>query len=391
MNQARFGVLMASGLILGSIGACKQREGAALQSSNQAGQLSIKEAEDLANSLEKIPADESQATDEISAILSKFVADKYPVKENGERPNGLARRDAHPKAHGCVQAKVTVTDLPADLKQGAFAVPHVYDAWIRYSNGSNNIQPDKTGDGRGMAIKLLGVEGDKILESERDAKTQDIIMINYPQFFVANAADYVDFTKRTSDGNILGFFLSPLAGNLRVRELLIARGIQGQKVSNPLFSQYWTMTPYLFGGRAAKLSAKPCSVSHADQPMTSSNFLSENMAQTLSQGKACFELMAQFQADQEANPIEDPRIEWEENVAPMRKIATIDIFKQTFNSKEQMAFCENLSYTPWHALPAHRPLGGINRVRKKVYENISALRHRVNGVTRSEPTEMKSF
>ena len=125
--------------------------------------------------------------------------------------------------------------------------------------------------------------------------------------------------------------------------------------------------------------------------MTSSNFLSENMAQTLSQGKACFELMAQFQADQEANPIEDPRIEWEENVAPMRKIATIDIFKQTFNSKEQMAFCENLSYTPWHALPAHRPLGGINRVRKKVYENISALRHRVNGVTRSEPTEMKSF
>ncbi|MEK1942330.1 MAG: hypothetical protein AAAB16_18325, partial [Pseudomonas sp.] len=36
------------------------------------------------------------------------------------------------------------------------------------------------------------------------------------------------------------------------------------------------------------------------------------------------------------------------------------------------------SFNPWHALPEHRPLGGINRLRKAVYEAVSAYRHERN-------------
>ena len=50
-----------------------------------------------------------------------------------------------------------------------------------------------------------------------------------------------------------------------------------------------------------------------------------------------------------------------------------------------MTFCENLSYTPWHSLPDHRPIGGINRARKVVYEAISKVRHDYNAVPRREP------
>jgi hypothetical protein len=46
---------------------------------------------------------------------------------------------------------------------------------------------------------------------------------------------------------------------------------------------------------------------------------------------------------------------------------------------------------PWHAVPEHRPLGGINRVRKVVYETISKLRHDLNGAPRSEPTGDEIF
>ena len=63
-------------------------------------------------------------------------------------------------------------------------------------------------------------------------------------------------------------------------------------------------------------------------------------------------------------PVEDPTVEW---TAPWQKVATIRIPPQSFDSPEQMAFGENLSFTPWHTLPEHRPLGGVNRARKRIY------------------------
>ena len=57
-----------------------------------------------------------------------------------------------------------------------------------------------------------------------------------------------------------------------------------------------------------------------------------------------------------------------------------------FTSPEHLGFCENLSFTPWHTIPEHRPLGGINRVRKTVYDTISHVRHEINGDKHREPT-----
>ena len=36
--------------------------------------------------------------------------------------------------------------------------------------------------------------------------------------------------------------------------------------------------------------------------------------------------------------------------------------------------------------PDHRPLGGINRARRTIYETISRLRHQRNSAPRREPT-----
>jgi hypothetical protein len=85
-------------------------------------------------------------------------------------------------------------------------------------------------------------------------------------------------------------------------------------------------------------------------------------------------------------PIEDPTIRWKERASPFRKVATIRIPSQDFTTKARKDFAEGLSFTPWHSLPHHRPLGGINRVRGAVYEVISKLRHEKNDVPRREPT-----
>ena len=58
-----------------------------------------------------------------------------------------------------------------------------------------------------------------------------------------------------------------------------------------------------------------------------------------------------------------------------------------FDTAEQNSFCENLSFSPWHCLDDHRPLGGINRARRFVYQYISALRHELNQAPSKEPKD----
>ena len=74
-------------------------------------------------------------------------------------------------------------------------------------------------------------------------------------------------------------------------------------------------------------------------------------------------------------PIEDATVTWDEARAPFARVATITIPAQRFDSEAQMALAEQISYTPWHTLPEHAPLGGVNRTRRVVYEAVSRARH----------------
>jgi hypothetical protein len=114
---------------------------------------------------------------------------------------------------------------------------------------------------------------------------------------------------------------------------------------------------------------------------------SRNSERHLAGTSASFDLMVQLRTRPDAMPIEDPTVIWDKGAAPFVPVASITTPEQSFDSPEQNAFCENLSFTPWHCIDAHRPLGGINRVRRVVYEAISRLRHDLNGAPRREPTD----
>ena len=58
---------------------------------------------------------------------------------------------------------------------------------------------------------------------------------------------------------------------------------------------------------------------------------------------------------------------------------------EEFSTPARDAFGEHLSFIPWHALPEHKPLGAVNRIRRVVYASVSKLRHQHNGVARREP------
>jgi hypothetical protein len=114
------------------------------------------------------------------------------------------------------------------------------------------------------------------------------------------------------------------------------------------------------------------------------DFLRDALRNTLQRGDACMEFVVQPRTTDHFE-VEDSRIEWKEAVAPFYKLATIRVPPQTFDTPQQNAFCESLSFTPWHALPEHKPLGVTNRLRRVIYDRISRLRHEMNDTHRKEP------
>jgi len=331
---------------------------------------------------EKIPAGEEAAIDEILRLTMEQLKKESPP---GTRP---VKRDAHAKHHGLVRAELTVHEaLPPELAVGVFQTPRTYRAYVRFSNSVGNIGDDHEPQTRGMAVKLLGVPGEKLLPDERHATTQDFVLLNNPEFPVADLDEYIRFMKAVFSGSPIWFFLPSLNPfRWRIRELLIVMAMRNRKVSSPLTTQYYSATPYLLGDRPIQFSLRPTSMAREPIP-DSPDYLREAMRGTLAQGDASFEFLVRFRASED-EPIEDPRIPWK---GQWRSVATLRIPRQTFLSPAQLELAENISFTSWHSLPEHRPLGSINRARKRIYQAISQYRHRENGVPIGEPTGDETF
>lgn len=330
---------------------------------------------------EKLQPNEEVLAQNIAQVIEKSIREQYTA--------GNALRDAHPKAHGCVRAEFHVSkNIPTQLAKGIFIPDQTYQAWIRFSNASNDASnADINKDARGIAIKLLGVSGDKILESEKQATTQDFIMINHPVFFANDAKRYLSFMNDVNSHNMIRKLHIPIA--LGFKGTMNALGARNSQIANPLYARYWSMVPYQLGlgndRQAVKYSVRSCSVTPNNLPKNPSHdFLREALKNTLQSTDACMEFLIQPRTSSQML-VEDSMTEWNEKAAPFYQVATIHIPKQNFDTPEQNQFCENLSFTPWHALPEHKPLGAVNRMRKVIYENISRVRHDINSAPRQEP------
>lgn len=324
---------------------------------------------------EKAPQGEAEQIAQIITLTTQLLQMRYP--------EGMARRGVHPKDHGCVKATFTVDrDIPENYRVGVFATPgRTYPAWIRFSNATPFLAPDlgKGGpDSRGMAIKLIGVEGDTLL-NEPGAKTQDFLLINLPGFAFPNVSEYLEVTKiQLANHDDIRPFFAQMTPEKEKTRAVVAK-IKQTNVGNPLESPYFSAAPFLFGpDRVAKFSATPRSAEKTPVPENpSTNYLREAMKKSLDPaiGKpAVFDFKVQLRND-DSLPIEDATAEWPETTAPPQKVATIEIDPQNFDNPFQVTECEHMAFTPWHGLTAHQPIGGINRLRRGVYIESSKFRH----------------
>ena len=333
---------------------------------------------------EKAPPGEAEQIGQIISLTTQLLQMRYP--------EGMARRGVHPKDHGCVKATFTVNpDIPQQYRAGVFARPgKKYPAWIRFSNATPFLAPDlgKNGpDSRGMAIKLIGVEGETLL-NEPGAKTQDFLLINLPAFAFPNVSEYLEVTKiQLANHDDIRPFLAPPLSPERKKTLGVVTKIKQTNVGNPLESPYFSAAPFLYGSdRVAKFSVTPRSAEKTPVPANpTTNYLREAMKKSLdpANGKpAVFDFKVQLRND-DSLPIEDATAEWSETTAPQQNVATIEIDRQDFDNAFQVTECEHMAFTPWHGLTAHRPIGGINRLRRDVYIASSKFR--------SQPKEPTGF
>jgi len=324
---------------------------------------------------ESLQPDEHEAcTGLVKTLVDKVKADYQP---------GTARRDAHPKAHGCVTATLQFDDdLPAELTGGVVQSAASYDALVRFSNGSPDPStPDAKGDTRGMAMKLFGVEGEKLFPDPGDPDVQDFIMISAPYFFINSAKNYTKFFEAVNEGKILKLIGVPFY--LGIRGSIHAVKMMMQKIANPLETRYWSVVPSQLGTgearQAIKFSMRPLGPTNSTIPANRGpNFLREAMKKTLSSGSYEMEFLIQRRGNSGFS-VEDSVPEWTEDKAPFKRVGVLTIHQQDFDTPEREAYCENQSFNPWHSLEAHRPLGMIGRTRRVVYQAIAELRHDMNG------------
>lgn len=346
-----------------------------------------------ADDVETIPADEADDIQRVIETLELILA-------RSQAKSGEFRADVHVKTHGYAAAEFRVLpNLPAELAQGLFEIDGDYPAVVRFSNSASQAQADAIPDGRGMSIKVLGVDGDTVSVDEQKGPAQDFVMINHPVFFARNVKDFLrleqvlvqaeDSSLATLQGALTGGDWNPL--HWHWREMLTVARIAGRLPAHPASHTYFSMAPIRYGKYVAKYRAKPAgdrSDSYLELVQrlgSQSDALRLALEETLSTQEVLFEFQIQLRTSERTMPIEDATIEWPESESPYRTVAHLLLPRQEIAPLRHNADFQNLSFNVWHALAAHRPLGGINRVRRRAYPLSAAWRRQQTAAKSVEP------
>ena len=326
------------------------------------------------------PAGEDEIVAEMVADMKKQMKRIYPTPKSA--------RQVHNKMHGCVKAEFIIEpNLKPELRIGVFKESKCFPAWVRFSNGKTQVLADKKADTRGIAIKLMGIPGEK-LSHPCDGATQDFILASGPTFFTKNISDFRGLLKASISKYKLA---APLF--LILRPLLLYRIMTKIfiKCKHPFAIPYYSTTPYRYGGESTAVKYYVCPSPQNVLQFTDEkdfDYLRKNMVATLNNSDIYFDFCIQFQTNANTMPIENTLVAWN---SPYIKVATIRIPSQEFDTTEKNEFGDNLTYNIWHTIAEHRPLGSFNRCRRAIYESMYQFRQTENGIETQEPEAGPDF
>ncbi|MFQ6753213.1 catalase family protein [Cereibacter sphaeroides] len=313
---------------------------------------------------------------------------------------GHAVRAVHAKSHGIFEARFEILpDLPPELAQGLFARPGRHPALVRISTNPGDLLPDSVSVPRGLALKILEVEGPRLAHAEGD--TQDFVMVNGPAFVAPDAASFLKSLNRlartTDQATWAKIALSSvLRGAEKVLEAAggesaTLKTMGGAPNVHPLGESYFSQTAFRHGDFIAKYQLVPVSdsltrLTGEEIPASGApDALRERVAQDLAEG-GVWEFRVQLCRNAETMPVEDPSRIWSEEESPFVTVARLTAPPQPgWSEARAEAVDDPIRFSVWTGLAAHRPLGAINRVRQATYRLSSDYRAAFNRCPIHEP------
>lgn len=349
-------------------------------------------------------ADLEDVSDDERRTITEMNETFDTILERVAEDEGHAYRSVHAKSHGLVEAKVTIPEgLDPTLAQGIFARPGTHDAILRISTNPGDLLDDSVSVPRGLALKVLNVEGARLKGSE-GSDSQDFVLINGPAFTAPDAETFLGSLKMlagTTDraewakkalSKVLRGVNSALEATTGPSTTVQTMG--GAPNAHPLGETYYSQTPYRFGDYVAKVQLIP--VSDTLMRLTGTEIdasgrpdaLREEVDAALAgmQGPARWELRVQLLRDIDAQPIEDASAVWDEERFPFQTVATVEARPQRgWTETRAAAVDDGMKFSPWNGIAEHTPLGSVNRARKETYAHSADFRARVNRCPMHDP------
>lgn len=317
---------------------------------------------------ERIAPDEEARFEAIGRELAAMEA---------QRAGGTPDRVLHKKANAGALAFLEVgDDVPAALRVSLFGSPGRYPAFVRFSNGAFHRQSDKAPDIRGIALKVMGVPGRKLIPGLEDAQTQDFSLIQSPSVPFASPEEFVTVVRAMRGSKAMA--LPRLIGGLgfgRTFGLLAKLAKLPQPKSLPR-ARFFSAAAYKLGAQAVRFGLEPLDPP-ADATAGTPDGHGDLVTRILRERPLRWRLSAQLYVDESVTPIEDSTVGWPEDKAPFVPLATLVLPRQDLTGARGQALrarIEQLSFDPWHATEDLRPLGGVNRARKHAYKYSSIQR-----------------
>ena len=312
------------------------------------------------------------------------------IAETTYKDHGHKLRAVHAKSHGLIEAELVVADdLPQVLAQGLFAKPGRYPALMRFSTTPGDLLDDAVSTPRGLAVKILDVEGERLPDAPDPV--QDFLLVNGKAFATPTAKPFAKNLKLLAATTDKAEGLKKaLSAALRGAEAGIEAlggksptiaSLGGHPATNLLGETFWSQVPILYGPYIAKISIAPVSLdllALTGQPVHlhgHPDALREAVIAHFAQHGGEWEVRVQLALDPRDTPIEDASVVWPEDKTPFVPVARLIAGRQEGWSPALSAKVDDgLSFSPWHALAAHRPLGSIMRARKAAYEMSGGFR-----------------
>lgn len=277
-------------------------------------------------------------------------------------------RALHRKQLSVASGRLEVLDgLPEWARQGLFAAPGAFEAQLRLSNGSFDHASDSRPDIRGLAIKVLGVQGDSAL-GNGPARSQDFLLINQEAFATPKSEEFVAFVQAAAQGpgTLIGFLVRRyglLKGLARLARTAKTMGRPFAGFANePLHSA----VPIACGAYAVRVRLQPGASNGAPAPDAKADW-GADFARRLRAHELGWELQLQPFVSEDLTPIEDASVNWP---TPYTTVARLTLPQQDLGSDAAQALAQQAEagvFDVWQALAAHRPLGDVQRARKAVY------------------------